>query len=209
LLNRIKRFKGIFRALFFLPVIIVSGQLMTMLEAGGVFDIVQPNDMGLFRWLSSSGLGAVAYIITFLIENIFTVLWFSGVQLLIYLSGMQKINRAIYEAAAIDGASSWQAFWKITLPQLKQFTIINVIYTVVMLATFPTNPIMIMIREDMFGTRAHQGMGYAAAVSWAYFLLVVVMLAGFLLLVGLRRGDRHVGATLRGARKRKKNEVKK
>jgi ABC-type sugar transport system permease subunit len=186
LLNRVTRMKGIFRALFFLPVIIVSGNLMSMLEADGVFAIVSPEDVGLFRWLAGSGMGAVLYVITFLISNIFTVLWFSGVQILIYLSGMQKISGAIYEAAAIDGASGWQTFWKITLPQLNQFTVINIVYTVVLIATFPTNPIIQMIREDMFGMRAHQGMGYASAVSWMYFILIVLMLLIFLFLVGFK-----------------------
>ena len=186
LLERARKLKGIFRALYFLPVIIISGQLMSLLEANAVFDIVNPEDETIFIWLANSGLSVVPEIITFLITNIFTVLWFTGVQILIYLSGMQKISRTVYEAAAIDGASGWQVFWKITLPSLGQFTAINVVYTVVALATFPTNPVIIHIKQVMFRMDAFAGLGYASALSWSFFVLVLVMLYLILLLSGFR-----------------------
>ena len=188
LLHATKRFKGLFRALYFLPVIIVSGSLITILTNNGVFDIVSPNDEGLFRWIYSAGLGPVAFVIEFLISNIFNVLWFSGVQILIYLSGLQKGNPSIYEAASIDGATAWQCFWKITLPSLSQFTILNVLYTVTMLATFPNNPVILSIRENMFHPRT--GLGYSSALSWIYLIVILVILFTYLTLAGLRPGRR-------------------
>jgi len=58
------------------------------------------------------------------------------VQILIYLSSLQKIDQSIYEAAAIDGASAWESFWKITLPSLSTTTLINAIYTIITLSHF-------------------------------------------------------------------------
>ena len=186
LLNKINKFKGFFRTLYFLPVIIVSGALMLILEENGVFEIVNLESAMMYRWLSGTAFAVVLYITTFLINQIFNVLWFSGIQILIYLSGMQKMNVSVYEAASIDGASAWQCFWKITLPGLKQFTIINVFYTVTMLATFPNNPVIILIQENMFGTAPNQGLGYSSTLAWAYFILIILILLVFLFFAGLR-----------------------
>ena len=180
------RLKGLFRAIYFFPVVIISGTLYTLLEQNEVFSLIDFTESGVLRWMYMTGFGAFAEVVSFLVNNIFTVLWFSGVQILIYLSGMQKVSPEIYEAASIDGASSWQVFWKITLPSMNQFTIINIVYTVVLLATFSTNTVIEQIRENMFGVQAHQGMGYASAVAWIYFVVIVLMLGAFLGLVAIR-----------------------
>jgi len=193
LLNKIERFKGFFRTLYFLPVIIVSGTLMTILEDNGVFDVVNLDSATIYRWLSGTALSPILYITSFLIGRIFTVLWFSGVQILIYLSGLQKMNTSVYEAASIDGASAWQCFWKITLPALKQFTVINVFYTITMLSTFETNPVIVLIQSNMFGTAINQGLGYSSALSWIYFVVIILMLLVFLFFAGLRITKRKEG----------------
>ena len=54
----------------------------------------------------------------YIFDNIVLILWYAGVQMLIVLAGLQKIGDSLYEAASIDGASAWQSFWKITLPDL-------------------------------------------------------------------------------------------
>jgi len=186
LLSRPLRMRGLFRAIYFFPVIIISGSLMSLLDKNGVFAIINLERSGIFRALSAAGLGAFWEVVRFLVSNIFTVLWFSGVQILIYLSGMQKISRAMYEAAWIDGASSWQSFWKITLPSTSQFTLINIVYTVVTLATFTTNAVIEKIRVDMFGDLQFQGMGYASALAWIYFVIIVLILLVFLALTGTK-----------------------
>lgn len=186
LLSKPIKMRALFRAIYFFPVIIISGSLMSLLDANGVFDIIEFERSGIFRALYSSGLGFFVEVVRFLVSNIFTVLWFSGVQILIYLSGMQKISRSMYEAAWIDGASGWQSFWKITLPSTSQFTLINIVYTVVTLATFSTNTVIEKIRTDMFGNQQFQGMGYASAIAWIYFAMIVVILLVFLGLTGFR-----------------------
>jgi ABC-type sugar transport system permease subunit len=190
LLSQPIRMRPLFRAIYFFPVIIISGSLMSLLETNGVFDIIDLEQSGIFRALNQAGLGFFMEVVRFLVSNIFTVLWFSGVQILIYLSGMQKISRSLYEAAWIDGASRWQSFWKITLPSTRQFTLINIVYTVVTLATFTTNSVIEKIRIDMFGNHQFQGLGYASAMAWIYFVVIVLMLLLFLGLTGFRPGRR-------------------
>lgn len=187
LLNQKMKFRGVFRAIYFLPVVILNGILLSTMEKNGAFDIFNLSENGILRWLQHSDFGEVYAIIQLLLSNIFTVLWFSGVQILIYLSGLQKLSRETYEAAHIDGANSWQTFWKLTFPSLKQFTSLNIVYTIVLLSTFPTSPAMELIKKEMFGQSEFQGLGYASAVSWIYFILILIVLFIFLALTGFGR----------------------
>jgi hypothetical protein len=113
------------------------------------------------------------------------VLWFSGVQVLVFLAGLQKEDRSLYEAARIDGASAWEAFWNVTLPELKPLVLVNVIYTIVFLSTFALNEVIVTIRNNMFST--FTGFGYAAAVAWLYFLLIGVVLLVWTALTGRQK----------------------
>jgi len=177
------KLKSLFRAIYFFPVIIMSGSLMTTLQESGVFEIVELSESVVMRWMDAAGFGVFLAIIAFLLDNIFTVLWFSGTQILIYLSGMLKIDRYVYEAASIDGASAWQTFWKITLPALRQFTVLNIFYTIVFIGTFSENPVLIRIRRLMLGNAAFEGFGYSSTLAWIYFALMVLTLGIFLLLI--------------------------
>lgn len=185
LLNRKLWFRTFFRAIYFLPVIILSGGLMNSLEKNGAFDIVDLTENSILRWMNHSGFHQIYYVIELLLKNIFYVLWFSGVQILIYLSGLQKLDQATYEAAYIDGASNWQAFWKLTFPAMKQFTTLNIVYTVVLIATFPTSKVVTLIMKNMFGQGDFQGLGYSSALSWIYFVVIILIMFLFLALTGI------------------------
>src|SRR5690606_28384605 len=103
------------------------------------------------------------------------ILWYSGVQTVVLLAGLQSIPSTVYEAAAIDGANGWETLWKITLPGLVPFILVVAVYTVVDQFTMPSNPMMGMINWNMYeGTR---GMGYATAMGWLYVVFVMLMLA--------------------------------
>jgi len=84
-------------------------------------------------------------------------------------SWFAKIDKNMYEAAKIDGASRWQILWKITMPVLAPLTFVNIIYTIVTLSTFATSPIVKKILVDMY--RPERGLGYASALAWIYFWL--------------------------------------
>lgn len=108
-------------------------------------------------------------------NEVILILWFSGVQILIFIAGLQKIDPNIYEAASIDGASSWESFWKITLPSLKNITFVTTIYTLVDLATFDNNEIVGYIKTKMFDS-VNGGYGIACAMAWIYAAIILLML---------------------------------
>lgn len=185
LLNLDFKGKGFFRAIFFLPVIITSGPVIKELAAQGatsvpgISDSVALTDFltGLPIWLSNP--------INYLLTSFILILWFSGVQILIYLSSLQKIDQSIYEAAAIDGASSWEAFWKITLPSLAMTSLVNAIYTIVTLSHFSENKVLMYISSQTYAVDG--GIGYSSAMSFLYFLILTLMIGLVTLLMRPRK----------------------
>lgn len=180
LLNQKIKGQSFFRTVFFLPVIITSGAIMkTLLEQGATtFE-------GLTKIASNpllrENLPPVLFsLLEFLLNSFIMILWFSGVQILIFLAGLQKLDKSMYEAAKIDGASKWQLLWKLTLPILTPLITVNIIYTVVTVSTYSINPVIDKIQTDMY--RPELGLGYAAAESWIYFGVIVLIILVMLLL---------------------------
>ena len=130
MLNQKIKGKGFFRLIFFLPVIIVSGPILGMLNAQGAGSITSIDTQAITEAIKGFLPAALATPISELFENMVTILWYSGVQILIFLSALQKIDRSMYEAAKIDGGSGWECFWKITLPNIKPMILLNIVYTI-------------------------------------------------------------------------------
>lgn len=174
LLNLKFKFKGFFRTIFFLPVVITSGPVIQELTAQGATSVpgiantpaVTEFLMQLPRYLRNP--------VDYLLTSFILILWFSGVQILIYLSSLQKIDRSIYEAASIDGASAWESFWKITLPSLSTTTIINAAYTIITLSHFSENKVIKYIYSQTYAVQG--GIGYASAMSFLYFFVLLILL---------------------------------
>lgn len=159
----------IFRAIFFLPVIFTTGYLLTEFvnQGEGSLGFLEKFALGdyLDEALAGSSWGAP---IKTLINRFVLILWYSGVQILIFLAGRQTIPISAYESARIDGASPWEIFWKITLPAMSPFIFLNLIYTVVDMFTFPFNPVI-----ELIGTGNY---GYSSALAWIYFVIIMVFL---------------------------------
>jgi oligogalacturonide transport system permease protein len=187
LLNLKFRFKGVFRTIFFLPVVITSGPVIKELTAQGATSVpgiasspaVTEFLLGLPRYLRNP--------VEYLLTSFILILWFSGVQILIYLSSLQKIDGSIYEAAAIDGATAWEMFWKLTLPSLTTTTVIIAVYTTITLAHFSENKVIQYIYGQTYAVEG--GIGYASAMSFLYFAVLLVLLAGFYGLLNSRRSQ--------------------
>ena len=122
--------------------------------------------------------------IFFALENLVLILWYSGVQILLFLASLQKVGRPLYEAAEIDGAGAWQKFWKITLPHVKPVILLNAIYTVMEIANSANNEVSSKISSHMF--EVNRPVSFSAAMSWIYFMAV----CGLLLLIVLVFGGR-------------------
>ena len=186
-----QKFKGrfIYRAIFFLPVIFSAGQVLTELFQQGAGSVPFLSQYGVDAYIRERFSPAMAATLTELLGMMILILWSSGVQILIFIAGFQTIPKSIYEAVRIDGASPWASFWKITLPGVKPFIGLNLLYTTVDLFTFPFNPVMEQIKLNMFNVST--GYGYASALAWLYFLLIVVLIA--LILWFLNRSGRNKG----------------
>ena len=190
LLNSKMRCRSLFRMIFFLPVIIATGPVMSMLTAQGAATVPMMNDGSLLNLLA----GLPTFLlepITELFNSLILILWNSGIQILIFLSGLQKVSTTMYEAAKIDGANGWESFWKITLPTVKPIILLNAIYTVVSLATGGTNEIIELIYSATYTTPWTKGYSYGMAFSWIYTAIIgVILLVVFLLL--REKSDKHV-----------------
>lgn len=90
MLNQPIKGKGFFRLIFFLPVIIVSGPILGMLNAEGAGSITALDTQAITDAISGFLPAALAKPISSIFENMITILWYSGVQILIFLSALQK-----------------------------------------------------------------------------------------------------------------------
>ncbi|MCU0484958.1 MAG: sugar ABC transporter permease [Anaerolineales bacterium] len=176
--------KGLFRTIFFLPVVITSGPVIRELTSQGATSVPGISNMGAITEFLATLPGYLRNPIEYLLTSFILILWFSGVQILIYISSLQKIDKSIYEAAAIDGASTWEAFWKITLPSLSTTTVINAVYTIITLSHFSENKVGKYIYSQTYAVDG--GIGYSSAMSFIFFLTLVLLLAIVFLLLNSR-----------------------
>jgi len=174
LINQPIRGRQFFRAIFFLPVVITSGEVVQELFAQGAATIPLMDESGVIAYLENNLPTAWSDPLVDIIKRFILILWYSGVQILIFLAALQKVNTQVYEAAAIDGASPWVIFWKITLPEIKPFILVNLIYTTVDLFTNTSSDVIKLIQDNMF--QVGTGFGYSSALAWIFFAVILSVL---------------------------------
>ena len=184
--------RAAFRAIFFIPVLLTTGLIAEIdasntlanymgdaegIDTGSgesqVAEIVSVMDIEALFSNMMIGTELVTYVVD-LVNNIFNIINRSGVQMLIFLSGLQSISPAIYESCSIDGASGWETFWKITLPMMSPMILVNAVYTVIDSFTSSSNVVMQYIESQSPTTI---GDPLTSAMSWMYFLIVILMIA--------------------------------
>ncbi len=184
--------RAVFRAIFFIPVILSTG-LIESIDAMSITDDYMEDADGISQGTGQStaaeivsamdverlfanmqiGTGIVEYV-THAVNNIYDIVNRSGVQMLIFLSGLQSISPAIYESCQIDGATGWETFWKITFPMISPMILVNGVYTIIDAFTTNSNSVMTFISEAYTQT---DGQVISSAMSWMYFLIVIVIVA--------------------------------
>jgi len=180
LTNQKIRGRTLFRAVFFLPVVIASGLVIQQFNSQGVGTIIDQSATSgmtgidltdlLYQYLPEFMATSVAQVI----NRLQLVLWRSGIQILLFLAGLQGISTTLYEAAKVDGATEWELFWKVTLPNLSPVILVNAIYTVVDSFTDALNPMLNLIRNRAFSGQFR--LGYAAALGWVYFAVIFLII---------------------------------
>ncbi|MBQ7475257.1 MAG: sugar ABC transporter permease [Clostridia bacterium] len=184
--------RAAFRAIFFIPVILTTG-LISQIDTNNLMlqhmtedsintgaasntgqGIISAQQLeGLFRNMVVGG-GFVDTVVK-IVNNIFDIVNRCGVQMLIFLAGLQSISPAIYESCQIDGASGWETFWKVTFPMISPIILVNVVYTIIDAFTSASNKVMQYI-SSVYDS-PNNGSVLSSAMSWTYFLIVIVIIA--------------------------------
>ena len=179
--------RAAFRAIFFVPVIISTGFMESLLSDSTVTDqmeggvntggdqsagseIISVLDVEKLFGSMKVGTELVGYVVS-IVNNVYQYINYSGVQMLIFLAGLQSISPSIYEASQIEGATGWETFWKITFPMISPMILVNAIYSAINAFTRTTNPAMrfisgILVEDSL-----------KAATSWIYFAVVMLIIA--------------------------------
>lgn len=97
--------------------------------------------------------------------NISGIVAKSGIQIILFLGGLNTISPSIYESSNIEGATAWVNFWKITFPMSGPYILLNVVYTVIDSFTNINNPLIKSIWNDLTGLK---NFGVASASGLAY-----------------------------------------
>lgn len=183
-LNQNFRGRSLARAVFFLPVIIVTGPVFKIIS--GDMDVTGSRSAEQFSIMMSTDLvdelmqflgiynisGKMSAVIGAVADNIFGIVWSSGIQILLFLAALQNIPPSAREAAMLDGATAWEYFWKITIPYLGPFILANFIFTVIDSFTSPMNRVM----GRILNMKSEVLYGEASAMAWIYFAIILVMI---------------------------------
>ena len=188
MLNGKYRGRTFFRAVFFMPVVIMSGPVISeLLSKYRVdFSYSEPSMYNFLISLPDIFSGPTMFVL----ENLVLVFWHSGVQILLFLISLQHITPELYEAAAIDGAGSWEKFWKITLPYVSPMVVLSAFYTIIELANDSTNSVNTYIAERMMDINGYYS--FSTAMSWIYTVVLALLLLVLYLIFmffGKKRSD--------------------
>ena len=185
-LNNAFRGRLFFRSLYFLPVILASGLVLELFltAASGNATEVALSESVSFGMIDFSevleGLQLPLSIEEYLsaaIGDLFMIVWQTGIQILLFIAGLQSIPDLLYEVAMVEGATKWEEFWFITLPMLLRTMLLVVIFTVVELITSKTNPVI----TQGYNQFNNLEFGRGSAMLWLYFSIVGVFIAIFFL----------------------------
>lgn len=189
ILNQKFRGRLAFRGIFFLPVIIASGVIMYVLQSeyvsvplfnmasgtkyeyGGMIDFNE-----ILRELELPT--QILKLFSQYLSNVFGLIWSCGVQIILFLSGLQSIPEQLYEVSKIEGATKWEEFWYLTIPMLKDVILLVLVYTMITLFTAVDNPVIAQTYSTM---RDSQIYDQSSAMLWAYFVLVGIIMGIVLL----------------------------
>ena len=180
LLNRKFFGRTVIRGVFFLPIIIANGVVISILNGdvysgnlmanASVSNMFNSEMLGLF-FAELQGMQDLLNLVIGFVDSIFNLLWKSGIQTLLYITALQSIPVSMYEAAKMEGGTSWEIFWKITLPMVSPTILLNIVYTIIDTFSDPGNRIVKYVNDF---ARAGD-FNYSSALIWIYTLIILVI----------------------------------
>ncbi len=190
ILNQEFKGRGFVRAIFFLPVVLSSGVIVGLeynnTLMSGMEEVIKESGSGvsitaaLEDVLRATGFGGKILEPVFqIIETVYDVALASGIQIIIFISGLQTVSTSMYEAAKIEGATAWESFWKITFPLVSSMILVNLVYTTIDFLMRTDNQVMDLISLKV---NPHMEYGLSSAMAWSYFVIVAGVL-GILALI--------------------------
>jgi len=175
--------RGLARTVLFLPMIISSKLVKTLLNQDivssemsnkGAEEAVMLSDK-FAEFLMSLNVGdGLADFLTSSVNDIQNLLYMSVIPTIIILAGLQSVSRSIYEASYVEGATSWEVLWKISLPMVSPLLLVSLIYCVIDSFTGVGNSIISRVGYECF-TAFNFGIG--SAVAWSYLIVVLLIVA--------------------------------
>lgn len=186
LLNQKFHGRTLARSIMFLPVIISSGIIISLENSDLLVstlstttdltgsDLASALNMTEFLLEYTSLPVSVINFLSSAVTGLYDIIIASGIQILIFLAGLQSISPSLYEASSLEGATQWENFWKITFPMISPLILVNSVYTVVDLFTNDNNEMMTEIKRTIFTEIDY---GYGSAMAWIYFVCIAVILA--------------------------------
>jgi multiple sugar transport system permease protein len=184
LMNQKIKGLSVFRTIYYLPAV-VSGVAVSLLWSW----IFNP-DFGVLNYLLSLiGLNGPGWIYDekwALPSLIIMSLWGVGGGMVIYLAGLQGVPTELYEAAIIDGASSWRRFWSITIPMISPVIFFQLIMGIIgsfqiftqayiMTGGGPNNATLFYVLYLYRNAFQWFKMGYASALAWVLFIVILIL----------------------------------
>ena len=171
--------RTVIRGIFFLPIIIANGMVISILNgdafsanvmASGSASHMFSSEMLGVLMSGTQGLSELVDYVTGFVDSIFSLLWKSGIQTLLFITALQSIPVSMYEAAKMEGGTSWEIFWKITFPMVSPTILLNVIYTIIDTFSDPANSVI-----KYANSFAVQGdFNYSSALIWVYTIIMLV-----------------------------------
>ena len=179
------------RGIFFIPIIVVNGVILSIMNGDVLSQTIMQGSSSstlfqsefLYELMFKSGMSQeFVNGLTGVVDSLFALIWKSGIQIIIFLAGLQTIADSMYEAAKIEGATGWETFWKITFPMISPMIILNLIFTIIDSFTDYNNVVMKYINEQQIGMR----LAYSSTLGWIYFLMVAVIIVMVYLIINKR-----------------------
>lgn len=188
------KFKGrmFARAMFFLPVIISGGVVMTLLKSPSVncpifvSEVAEASQANYGSAIDFTELltdlnlpASMTQLFEKWFSSLYTLIWSCGVQTILFISGLQTIGDSLYEVSKIEGANKWEEFWYVTFPMLGNITLLVMVYTIVDYFISTDNKVMQQATNQMSAMQIYDR---SSAMLWFYLTTAGIVIAVALLL---------------------------